>query len=122
MGSKTSEIRNKETTEMLDYGFAQYKLDSLLFRNSNLGEIKINNGYPFVSLLSRLLHNELYIGIRKRTSKFGREEGKEDVVIQHIAPIISEEDFYRAHEMIVNNPKYVQNRGVVYFNPLKELI
>ena len=44
MGSETSEIRNKETTEMLDYGFAQYKLDSLLFRNSNLGEIKINNG------------------------------------------------------------------------------
>ena len=58
-------------------------------------EIKINNGYPFVSLISRLLHNELYIGIRKRTSKFGREEGKEDVVIQHIAPIISEDDFYR---------------------------
>lgn len=85
-------------------------------------EIKINNGYPFVSLLSRLLHNELYIGIRKRTSKFGREEGKEDVVIQHIAPIISEEDFYRAHEMIVNNPKYVQNRGVVYFNPLKGIM
>lgn len=44
MGSETSEIRNKETTEMLDYGFAQYKLDSLLFRNSNLGEMKINNG------------------------------------------------------------------------------
>lgn len=85
-------------------------------------EIKINNGYPFVSLISRLLHNELYIGIRKRTSKFGREEGKEDVVIQHIAPIISEEDFYRAHEMIAQNHKYVQNRGIVYFNPLKGIM
>ena len=85
-------------------------------------EIKINNGYPFVSLISRLLHNELYIGIRKRTSKFGREEGKEDVVIQHIAPIISEDDFYRAHEMIAKNHKYVQNRGIVYFNPLKGIM
>lgn len=85
-------------------------------------EIKINNGYPFVSLISRLLHNELYIGIRKRTSKFGREEGKEDVVIQHIAPIISEEDFYRSHEMIAQNHKYVQNRGIVYFNPLKGIM
>ena len=85
-------------------------------------EIKINNGYPFVSLISRLLHNELYIGIRKRTSKFGREEGKEDVVIQHITPIISEEDFYRAHEMIAQNHKYVQNRGIVYFNPLKGIM
>lgn len=85
-------------------------------------EIKINNGYPFVSLISRLLHNELYIGIRKRTSKFGREEGKEDVVIQHIAPIISEEDFYRAHELIAQNHKYVQNRGIVYFNPLKGIM
>lgn len=85
-------------------------------------EIKINNGYPFVSLISRLLHNELYIGIRKRVSKFGREEGKEDVVIQHIAPIISEEDFYRAHELIAQNHKYVQNRGIVYFNPLKGIM
>ena len=61
MGSKTSEIRNKETTEMLDYGFAQYKLDSLLFRNSNLGEIKINNiniGYIKADIIELIIKTD----------------------------------------------------------------
>lgn len=44
MGSETSEIRNKETTEMLDYGFAQYKLDTLLTTKTNVGNIEISNG------------------------------------------------------------------------------
>lgn len=108
----------KKIFELVLEGKTLYYVSKYLYDR----EIKINNGYPFVSLISRLLHNELYIGIRKRTSKFGREEGKEDVVIQHIAPIISEEDFYRAHELIAKNHKYVQNRGVVYFNPLKGIM
>ena len=44
MGSETSEIRNKETTEMLDYGFAQYKLNTLLTKNSEVGKIEVTNG------------------------------------------------------------------------------
>lgn len=44
MGSETSEIRNKETTEMLDYGFAQYKLNTLLTKNSEVGVLEIDNG------------------------------------------------------------------------------
>ncbi len=44
MGSETSEIRNKETTEMLDYGFAQYKLNTLLTKKSEVGKIEITNG------------------------------------------------------------------------------
>ena len=44
MGNETSEIRNKETTEMLDYGFAQYKLNTLLTKKSEVGKIEITNG------------------------------------------------------------------------------
>ena len=44
MGSDTPQIRNSETTEMLDYGFSQYRLDTVILDNQILGKIKINNG------------------------------------------------------------------------------
>ena len=94
------------------YGIMQYLND----RN-----IKLGKGIPTISILSRIIHNELYIGIRKRTQSFGKEKGKEDVAIQHIEPIISEEDFRRAGEKIPTNNKFVAT-GKVYFNPFKGII
>jgi len=94
------------------YGVMQYLND----RN-----IMIHKGMPSISILSRIIHNELYIGIRKRTQSYGKEKGKEDVAIQHIEPIISEEDFKRAGEKIAINNKYVSTARV-YFNPLKGII
>ena len=44
MGSDTHQIRNAETTEMLYYGFSQYRLDTVILDNQILGKIKINNG------------------------------------------------------------------------------
>lgn len=87
----------------------------------NERNIKINRGFPSLPILSRIIHNELYIGIRKRTQSFGKEEGKEDVVIQHIEPIISEDDFIKAGEKIATNNKFVAT-GKVYFNPFKGII
>ena len=94
------------------YGVMQYLND----RN-----IMIRNGMPSLPILSRIIHNELYIGIRKRTQSFGKERGKEDVAIQHIEPIISEDDFRRAGEKILTNNKYVAT-GKVYYNPFKGII
>lgn len=94
------------------YGVMQYLND----RN-----IMIHKGMPSISILSRIIHNELYIGIRKRTQSYGKEKGKEDVAIQHIEPIISEEDFKRAGEKIAINNKYVSTARV-YFNPFKGII
>ena len=44
MGRVTSEVRSKDTIELLDYGFNNYKLKNIYDKNSNLGKIKINNG------------------------------------------------------------------------------
>ena len=44
MGSDTSETRSKEITELLDYGFNNYKLRTIYKNDINLGSIKINNG------------------------------------------------------------------------------
>jgi len=43
MGEETSEVRNKETVELLNYGFANYKNIVILKNTDYLGEIKINN-------------------------------------------------------------------------------
>ena len=94
------------------YGVMQYLND----RN-----IMIRKGIPSISILSRIIHNELYIGIRKRKQSFGKEKGKEDIAIQHIEPIVSEEDFRRAGEKIEINNKYVST-AKVYFNPFKGII
>lgn len=94
------------------YGVMQYLND----RN-----IMIRKGMPSISILSRIIHNELYIGLRRRTQSFGKEKGKEDVAIQHIEPIISDEDFRRAGENILTNNKFVAT-GKVYFNPFKGII
>ena len=94
------------------YGVMQYLND----RN-----IMLRKAMPSISFLSRIIHNELYIGIRRRTQSYGMEKGKEDVAIQHIEPIISEEDFRRAGEKIADNNKYVST-AKVYFNPFKGII
>jgi len=94
------------------YGVMQYLND----RN-----IMIGKGMPSLPILSRIIHNELYIGIRRRKQSYGKEKGKEDVAIQHIEPIISEEDFRRAGEKIATNNKFVST-AKVYFNPFKGII
>lgn len=44
MGSETSETRSKETIELLDYGFNNYKLKTIFKNDINLGSIKIEYG------------------------------------------------------------------------------
>ena len=44
MGSETSETRSKETIELLDYGFNNYKLKTIFDSDIKLGTVKVNNG------------------------------------------------------------------------------
>jgi len=44
MGEETSEIRNKETVELLNYGFANYTKKLILDKGNNLGEIELFKG------------------------------------------------------------------------------
>ncbi len=45
MDYDNANLRNSETSEMLDYGFAQYTLDIPLTKKSVLGKKEVNNGY-----------------------------------------------------------------------------
>lgn len=44
MGEPDSKTRNKEVSEMLDYSFAQYKVENLLNNKSSLGKYEIDKG------------------------------------------------------------------------------
>jgi len=44
MGEETSETRSKDTIELLDYGFNNYKLKTIYSKDTYLGEVKVNNG------------------------------------------------------------------------------
>ena len=44
MNEPTSQIRNSETTSMLDYGFNMYSIDQILDNNTSLGKEKVELG------------------------------------------------------------------------------
>ena len=54
MGEADSKTRNQEVSEMLDYAFAQYKLENLLEDGYSLGEYKVYNGKDeFVTVIPK---------------------------------------------------------------------
>lgn len=85
----------------------------------NERNINMRNYPCVVTFLSRLLKNDIYRGIRTRVQKFDKEEPI--IHKQYIKPIISEEDFLRANELIQTNYKNIST-GKVFFNPLKGII
>lgn len=44
MGEATSKERNKEVSEMLDYAFAQYKVENIFKSGNSLGKYRVENG------------------------------------------------------------------------------
>lgn len=51
MGEKDSKTRNSDTTELLDYAFANYKVQSLVKSSDNIGRVKVLKGKKkYVSL------------------------------------------------------------------------
>ena len=54
MGEADSKTRNQEVSEMLDYAFAQYKLENLLEDGYSLGKYKVYNGKAeFVTVIPK---------------------------------------------------------------------
>lgn len=44
MGVETSDLRSKDTTNLLNYGFNTYKLDMIMNKNKILGNVKVEKG------------------------------------------------------------------------------
>ena len=88
-------------------------------RYFNERNITFRGYYSTVAILSNYIHSDIYRGIRRRTQRLGREEPY--TIEVRIKPIISEEDFMKAQELIKNNYKSTPT-GKVNHNPLKGII
>ena len=75
-------------------------------RYFNERNITFRGYYSTVAILSNYIHSDIYRGIRRRTQRLGREEPY--TIEVRIKPIISEEDFMKAQELIKNNYKVHQ--------------
>lgn len=104
------------------------KLFSLVIAGKTLGavaryfnerDITFRGYYSTVAILSNYIHSDIYRGIRRRTQKLGREEPY--TVEVKIKPIINEEDFLKAQELIKINCKNTPT-GKINHNPLKGII
>lgn len=105
----------RKAFELVLEGMTLYKV-AKYFNDRN---ILFRNMPATVSYFSRLLRNDLYRGIRRRTSRY--DETVEPITIEHrIKPIISEDDFLRVGKMLGENNKYVSS-SQDRFNPLKGL-
>lgn len=69
MGEPTSKMRNQEISELLDYAFAQYKVDDLLKNTPDLGKYPVDKGKEeFVELV---LNDDATI-LRKKNEQGGK--------------------------------------------------
>lgn len=105
----------KKLFELILSGNTLYKCaDYFNERNINFRKMPAS-----ISLLSEFLHNDIYRGIRTRKSSYGRE--KTEIITVRIEPLIPEEDFLKAGELIKTNYKSV-SRSIKHFNPLKGIM
>ena len=88
-------------------------------RYFNERNITFRGYYSTAAILSNYIHSDIYRGIRRRTQKFGREVPY--TVEVRINPIISEDDFLKAQELVKSNYKNTPT-GKINYNPLKGII
>lgn len=84
MGSDTSENRSKSTVELMDYGFNNYKLNTIYNKNIKLGKAKVLNGkkdYAYLKLVSDVVDLTTILEESKYDYKMNIDEIKAPVNI-----------------------------------------
>ena len=79
LGEAVSKVRNKETEELLDYGFNTYKVDLIRKKDEIVGNVKINKGSK--KSINALVKDDITILIKKGDSD---KEYSEKVKIDEI--------------------------------------
>ena len=128
MNEPTSQIRNSETTSMLDYGFNMYSIDTILNSNTELGKEKVELGtdeevtiVPMeeVQILNnnmkekRNVTYEIEVDIIKAPVKVGDVVGKIN--------IIENSKVINTIDITVKNNVDKANIFIIYYRNLKNL-
>lgn len=115
MNAETSDLRSKDTVNMLNYGFNTYKLDILIPKDKDLGEQKIEKG----NVTSTKLYIEQDVTILSKVTD-DKEEFTYNLVTDDLkAPILAGE-VVGSLEVIDKNGNIVKEVDVVVKEEIKK--
>jgi len=128
MNETTSQIRNSETTEMLDYGFSMYSMEQILKKDTNLGEYKVELGKDEVVTVVpteevKILNNNTKEK-RKVTYEINIENIKAPVKVGDIVGkinVIENNKIINKVDVTVKNNVEKANIFTIYYRNLKRL-
>jgi len=108
MNAQSSDLRSKDTTNMLNYGFNSYQLDILLNKDKSLGNVSIENGKRVKSKL--YLKEDVTI-----LTKVNEEKGKYDynLVVDEIKAPLSKNQKVGYVEVIDNEGNIINEEDVI---------
>lgn len=115
MNAETSDARSKDTVNMLNYGFNTYKLDILLNKEKDLGEVKIEKG----NVTSTKLYIERDVTILKKVTD-DVEEYTYNLVVDPIKAPVANEDVVGSLEVIDKNGNIIKEVDVVVKEDIKK--
>lgn len=115
MNAETSDARSKDTVNMLNYGFNTYKLDILLNKEKDLGEVKIEKG----NVTSTKLYIERDVTILKKVTD-DVEEYTYNLVVDPIKAPVANEDIVGSLEVIDKNGNIIKEVDVVVKEDIKK--
>ena len=128
LGEDVSKVRNKETTDLLDYGFNTYKVDLLKKKGDVIDTIKVNKGKDEIKAI---LNTDITILLKKNENK---KDYKEKITLKDIKLPIKKNDRVAVLELYENNTligKYdlVSNKTIkkknifkTYLDNIKDII
>lgn len=108
MNAPTSDLRSKDTTNMLNYGFNTYQLDVLFNKDKNLGDVSIENGKKIKTKL--YLKEDITI-----LNKVNEEKKKYDynLVVEEIKAPIKKNQKVGYVEVIDNEGNIIKEEDVI---------
>ena len=115
MNAETSDARSKDTVNMLNYGFNTYKLDILLSKEKDLGEVKIEKG----NVTSTKLYIEKDVTILSKVTD-DKEEYTYNLVVDPIKAPVSSEDIVGSLEVIDQNGNVIKEVDVIVKEEVKK--
>lgn len=128
MGEPTSQIRNKETTDLLNYGFSKYKSIPLIEKNKVITEIKLEESEDKVEVypkenISLLLKKEKKVGKISYDIKLNRINIKTKPNKKIGTLIIKEDDkIIKKSDLIINKKIKKANLLTLYKRYLSNII
>lgn len=115
MNAETSDLRSKDTVNMLNYGFNTYKLDILIPKDKDLGEQKIEKG----NITSTKLYIEQDVTILSKVTD-DKEEFTYNLVTDDLKAPISSGEVVGSLEVVDKNGNIVKEVNVVVKEEIKK--